>query len=260
MKPSCLFIRFVRPHAFVGLLLLPLLAGPVGIGLAQAAQENDTVKAARQATAKPESTKPATPTGKEPSDAKADKGKSAASKATGGKSDTEKASASKPKAKKSDANQKNTKPKAGKSDRSGAGKGTATPASAKKAAGDTVYDNQPPVTDKELMSFLEILPRFRAWAGENKEEARPLLRNGKADFLYSPKAAEWVRAQGWDPVRFFCVMGRMAASLVIVAEGNDMKGTRPTDMPSVTEAELALARRHLGEMLKAGGDAPAINR
>ena len=123
-----------------------------------------------------------------------------------------------------------------------------------------MYENHPPVTDKELVGFLEILPRFRAWAKEHKEEAHPVLRNGKADFLYSPQAAEWVRAQGWDPVRFFCVMGRMAAALVIVEEGNDMSGTRPRDMPGVTEEELALARRHLGTMLKAGGNAPPINR
>ncbi|WP_298030826.1 serine/threonine protein phosphatase [uncultured Desulfovibrio sp.] len=130
----------------------------------------------------------------------------------------------------------------------------------KGAQPTTVYDKQPPVTDKELVGFLEILPRFRAWAKESKEEAHPVLRNGKADFLYSPQATEWVRTQGWDPVRFFCVMGRMAAALVIVEEGNDMSGTRPRDMPGVTEEELALARRHLGTMLKAGGDAPPINR
>lgn len=130
----------------------------------------------------------------------------------------------------------------------------------KPAPALTVYDNQPPVTDKELIGFLEILPRFRAWAKVNKEEAHPVLRNGRADFLYSPQAAEWVKAQGWDPLRFFSVMGRMAAALVIVEEGNDMSGTRPRDMPSVTEEELALARRHLGTMLKAGSDAPPINR
>lgn len=111
-----------------------------------------------------------------------------------------------------------------------------------------------------MIGFLEILPRFRAWAKENKEEAHPVLRNGKADFLYSPQAAAWVESQGWNPLRFFSVMGRMAAALVIVEEGNDMSGTRPRDMPGVTEEELALARRHLGIMLKAGSDAPPINR
>lgn len=103
---------------------------------------------------------------------------------------------------------------------------------------------------KELIGFLEILPRFRAWAKENKEEAHPVLRNGKADFLYSPQAAAWVESQGWNPLRFFSVMGRMAAALVIVEEGNDMSGTRPRDMPGVTEEELALAAAIWGPCLK----------
>ena len=132
----------------------------------------------------------------------------------------------------------------------------------KKAARQvaTVYDKQPPVTDKELLSFLDILPHFRAWAKAGNEEAHPVLRNGKADFMYSPKAAAWVQEQGWNPVRFFCVMGRMAAALAIVEEGNDMTGVRPSDMPEVTEGELALVRRHLGTMLKVSGDAPPTIR
>ena len=132
----------------------------------------------------------------------------------------------------------------------------------KKAARQvaTVYDKQAPVTDKELLSFLDILPHFRAWAKAGNEEAHPVLRNGKADFMYSPKAAAWVQEQGWNPVRFFCVMGRMAAALAIVEEGNDMTGVRPSDMPEVTEGELALVRRHLGTMLKVSGDAPPIIR
>ncbi|MDO5483279.1 MAG: serine/threonine protein phosphatase [Desulfovibrionaceae bacterium] len=122
----------------------------------------------------------------------------------------------------------------------------------------TVYDRQAPVTEKELLAFLDVLPRFRAWAHENREEAHPVLRNGKADFLYSEQAAIWVKSQGWEPVRFFCVMGRMAAAMVIVEEGNDMRGTRPPDMPGVSQKELDLARRHMGAMLKAGGHAPPI--
>lgn len=120
-----------------------------------------------------------------------------------------------------------------------------------------VYAGQPAVTEKELLAFTEILPRFRAWARAGGEEAHPVVRGGKADFLYSPKAAEWVTSQGWQPARFFCVMGRLAAALVIVEEGNDM-GSRPADMPSVSNEELALARRHLGTLLTAGGDAPPI--
>ncbi|MDD4702650.1 MAG: serine/threonine protein phosphatase [Desulfovibrio sp.] len=124
----------------------------------------------------------------------------------------------------------------------------------------TVYEKQPPVTDKELLSFLDVLPHFRSWAKANNEEAHPTLNNGKADFKYSPTAAAWVQQQGWNPVRFFCVMGRMAAALAIVEEGNDMNGVRSKDMPEVTEGELALARRHLGTMLKVSGDVPPISR
>jgi len=127
-------------------------------------------------------------------------------------------------------------------------------------AASSVYDKQPPVTEKELLGFLELLPQFRAWAKANNEEAHPILRNGKADFLYSPNAAAWVQAHNWSPVRFFCVMGRMAAALSIVEEGNDMTGARSKDMPEVSEGELALARRNLGSMLKAGGDVPPINK
>ncbi|MBQ3058783.1 MAG: serine/threonine protein phosphatase [Desulfovibrio sp.] len=122
----------------------------------------------------------------------------------------------------------------------------------------SVYDRQAPVSEKELLAFLEILPRFRVWARENNEEAHPILRNGKADFLYSEKAGQWVSAQGWQVARFFCVMGRMAAAMVIVEEGNDMRGTRPRDMPDVSKQELELAKRHMGAMLTAGGHAPPI--
>ena len=135
------------------------------------------------------------------------------------------------------------------------------PAAASTASSTVnVYEKQPPVTDKELLDFLDLLPQFRSWAKNNNEEAHPILRNGKADFLYSPKAAAWVQEHKWNPVRFFCVMGRMAAALSIVEEGNDMTGARSKDMPAVSEGELALARRHLGTMLKAGGDAPPINK
>lgn len=129
--------------------------------------------------------------------------------------------------------------------------GTAAPSTA------NVYAGQPAVTEKELLAFADLLPQFRAWARAAQEEAHPVVRDGKADFLYSPNAAEWVAAKGWQPARFFCVMGRLAAALVIVEEGNDM-GSRPADMPSVTNEELALTRHHIGILLTAGGDAPPI--
>ncbi|MBO4369427.1 MAG: serine/threonine protein phosphatase [Desulfovibrio sp.] len=126
-------------------------------------------------------------------------------------------------------------------------------AQSKRPAQETVYDNQAQTTEKELLAFLQILPNFRSWARSHHEEAHPSLTNGKPDFLYSQNAANWIKAQGWEPRRFFCVMGRMAAALVVVAEGNDLKGTRPADMPAVSDTETELAHRHLGRMLEAGG-------
>lgn len=133
----------------------------------------------------------------------------------------------------------------------------AKPAQAAPAKGATVYDRQPPVTEPELAEFIITLPKFRAWARQNHEEAHPIVNpSGQPDFLYSPKAAAWVKDNGFEPARFFCIMGRMAAGLVIIEEGNDLKETRPRDMPDVDQQEVSLARRHLGELLTAAG-APA---
>ena len=130
------------------------------------------------------------------------------------------------------------------------------------ASAKSVYDNQPPMTDKELVGFIELLPHFRAWAASSKEEAHPSVdkKSGKPDFLYSAKAAEWVKMRGWDAARFFSVMGRAAAALAMVEEGNDISSNRPPDMPTVTPGELDMVRRHLAGLLKAGSDAPPINR
>ncbi|WP_297262111.1 serine/threonine protein phosphatase [uncultured Desulfovibrio sp.] len=127
------------------------------------------------------------------------------------------------------------------------------PLTAQAAAASSVYDKQPDVTEKELFQFLELLPQFRQWTRTEKEEAHPILRKGKADFLYSDKAAQWVKEKGWDARRFFCVMGRMAAALVMVEEGGNSMA-RPKDMPEVSKAELELARKHLGSILKASMD------
>ncbi|MDR1857599.1 MAG: hypothetical protein LBR22_10690 [Desulfovibrio sp.] len=117
-------------------------------------------------------------------------------------------------------------------------------------AATNVYDGQPPVTEKELGAFLQTLPAFRVWARENREEAGPVDAGGKPDFQYSAAAGQWVKDHGWDPRRFFCVMGRMAAALVIVEEGNDMGRNRPRDMPEVRDEELDLTRRNIGSILK----------
>ena len=138
-------------------------------------------------------------------------------------------------------------------------KKTTVTASKKIAKEKTVYDNQPPVTEREINAFVAILPRFRAWARKNGENAHPVLNiDGKPDFIYSGEAAKWVKEHEFDPPRFFCIMGRMAAGMVIVEEGNDFKGTRPADMPPVDKEELGLVRKHMGSLLHAGGPVQPI--
>lgn len=126
----------------------------------------------------------------------------------------------------------------------------ATPSAA--ATGTTVYDKQPLITETELSDFIVLLPQFRSWAKQNHEEAHPIVNAaGQPDFKYSSKSADWLKARGFAPVRFFCIMGRMAAGVVIIEEGNDLPSARPADMPPVDSSEVALARRHLGELLTA---------
>lgn len=134
-------------------------------------------------------------------------------------------------------------------------RGAAKPrAAAKSVKGSTVYDRQPPVTEQELTSFIALLPQFRAWARQSREDAHPIVNAaGQPDFQFSARAASWVKDHGFDPTRFFCVMGRMAAGLAIIEEGNDMPGARPMDMPSVDQQEVSLCRKHLGELLTAAG-------
>lgn len=125
-----------------------------------------------------------------------------------------------------------------------------------RSASGPVYAAQPAVRGPELSRFLEILPQFRAFVRQEGEEAHPVVRNGKADFLYSPKTAAWLESHGWNARRFFCVMGRMAAALAIIEEGNDLGANLPRDMPAVSKEELSLARRNLDALLRVGG-APA---
>lgn len=125
--------------------------------------------------------------------------------------------------------------------------------------GATVYDRQPPVTEAEILSFVRLLPQFRAWAIQQGEEAHPIVAaDGQPDFTYSSRASTWLQSHNFNSRRFFCIMGRMAAGMVIVEEGNDFRGTRPKDMPEVSEEELELVRRHMGELLNAGKSVPPV--
>ena len=116
---------------------------------------------------------------------------------------------------------------------------------------------QPPFTETELNQFIDTLPRFREWVKANKEKAHPIVNdNGEPDMLYSDAAAETVRNAGWKPERFFCVMGRSAAAVAIIQQGEAIIKTPPVDMPNVSDDELDIVRRNLPSLLKAANQTP----
>ena len=118
-------------------------------------------------------------------------------------------------------------------------------------------------TEKELVRFIESMPHFLAWVRANKVKTYPVVNAaGKPDFTYPPEAAAKTQELGWEPRRFFCLLGRTAAALYLVGEGTDLAQALPPDMPAVTEAEMALVRKHLAALLRAGtgGPAPALAR
>ncbi len=117
-----------------------------------------------------------------------------------------------------------------------------------------VYENQPDFTEEELLRFIRHLPDFRAWMRQQNEKAYPIVKKGKPDFHYAPAAAQWVEFRGWDARRFFCIMGKSAAALVLVSEGEQAKKLY-RDMPRPSKAECELVQKHMGELLKAGNDA-----
>ncbi|MDR0466575.1 MAG: serine/threonine protein phosphatase [Deltaproteobacteria bacterium] len=122
---------------------------------------------------------------------------------------------------------------------------------------------QAPYTEKELVRFIESMPLFLAWARTGQSQAHPATSAaGKPDFVYTPEAAAKAKELGWEPRRFFCLLGRTAAALYLVGEGTDTMFTMPPDMPTVTETEMALVRKHLASMLRAGagGPPPEISR
>ncbi len=137
---------------------------------------------------------------------------------------------------------------------------TCLPLWAVDAYAATVYENQPPLQEEELLKFIKVFPQFREWAASHGEKAYPKVNQGKADFAYSENAARWVESHGWDPARFFSVMGRAAAALFIVAEGSEVSETPPPDMPSVTQADLNLVRSHFKALLESNRDASPINQ
>ncbi len=126
------------------------------------------------------------------------------------------------------------------------------------AHAQSVYDNQAPMTDTELVTFIKLLPQFRAWATTHQDESHPSIIDDKADFTYSEAAAQWVKTHGFEPRRFFSVMGKAAAALFLVSEGLGPDSSKPKDMPAVSQSELDLVQKHLAQLLEAGSNAPPL--
>jgi len=143
--------------------------------------------------------------------------------------------------------------------------GETTPATAAVQSAVSTSDvyAQSAYTEKELVSFIESMPHFLAWMRASKAKAHPVMNAaGKPDFTYTPEVAAKTRELGWEPRRFFCLLGRTAAALFLVEEGTDHMNALPPDMPTVTEAEMALVRKHLAALLRvrAGSPTPSLAR
>lgn len=124
------------------------------------------------------------------------------------------------------------------------------------AFAETLY-SQPPFSEKELNQFIADLPRFRAWIKTNKEKAHPIVNEkGEPDFLYSENAAGYIKAAGWKTERFFCIMGRAAAAVAIIQQGDAITKAPPVEMPNVSDDELDVVRRNLPGLLKAVNPTP----
>ncbi|MBG3876182.1 hypothetical protein FVW20_03845 [Desulfovibrio oxamicus] len=119
-----------------------------------------------------------------------------------------------------------------------------------RAAG---FYEQPPFDNAELTRFIDDFPRFRDWVKRAGEAPHPSVgADGLPGFEYSAPAAAELERMGWKPERFFFIMGRSAAALADIEEGDALAGAnRPADMPQVTPAETELVRRQLASLLRA---------
>lgn len=55
---------------------------------------------------------------------------------------------------------------------------------------------------------------------------------------------------------FFCIMGRAAAAVAIIQQGDAITKEPPIEMPNVSDDELDVVRRNLPGLLKAISPAP----
>ena len=128
------------------------------------------------------------------------------------------------------------------------------------ATAESLY-GQPPFSETELNQFIADMPRFRDWIKTHKETAHPILNeSGEPDFLYSGEAAAYIKTTGWKPERFFCIMGRAAAAVALIQQGDAIAKKPPVEMPNVSASELDTVRRNLPALLKAVQPAPTSKK
>lgn len=114
------------------------------------------------------------------------------------------------------------------------------------------FYSQPPMSEPELMRFIDTFPKFREWSRTSGDRPAPMTDGaGNPSFTWSEAAAAKVTALGWQPDRFFFVLGKAAACLAVIENGATYKDAgRPPDMPPVTDGEIAIVQRNLVSLLR----------
>lgn len=119
-------------------------------------------------------------------------------------------------------------------------------------AAEAGFYAQPPMSEAELARFIDSFPAFKAWSRKTGDRPAPSLdASGNPAFTWSEGAAAKARELGWQPERFFFVLGKAAACLAVIENGEDYSAkARPPDMPSVSKEEVAAVQRHLVSLLR----------
>ncbi len=114
------------------------------------------------------------------------------------------------------------------------------------------FYKQSPMTEQELLKFIDDLPSYLSWARSEKEVAHPSLSDkGRPTFIYSQKAADKVKELGWQDKRFFYVMGKAAAALSLESSNISIRD-KAVDMPVVKPSEFDIVRKHAEKLVNAG--------
>ena len=120
-------------------------------------------------------------------------------------------------------------------------------------AAEAGFYAQPPMREEELARFIDGFPAFKAWSRKTGDRPAPSIdATGTPGFTWSDGAAAKARELGWQPERFFFVLGKAAACLAVIENDEDYSAkARPPDLPAVSKEEVALVQRHLVSLLRA---------